>query len=247
MNILQRALPAIEQAAVRAWPALETADIDGWLWRYTGGGSQRANSVSPLAFTGADPETAIDEAERRYKARGARPMFQVCDINVPADLDERLAARGYRLQEPCTTLAKQIAPRDPPAEVEVTTAAGEDWLSVYLAGISEDRRPIAPKILAGVPAPRAFFLLRRDGKPISAALGVVAHGVVVAECVATLAAFRRRGGSVRIMTALEAWGAKQGAGIAALQAVAANAAAQALYAKLDYARVGGYHYRVLDS
>jgi hypothetical protein len=49
------------------------------------------------------------------------------------------------------------------------------------------------------------------------------------------------------MAALEAWGAKQGAGIAALQAVAANEAAQALYAKLDYTRVGRYHYRVLDS
>jgi GNAT superfamily N-acetyltransferase len=247
MNILQHALPAIERAAVRAWPALETADIDGWLWRHTGGGSQRANSVSPLAFNGADPEAAIAEVERRYRARGARPMFQICDINVPADLDRRLAARGYRLQEPCTTLAKEIAPREPPADVEIATAAGEDWLCVYLAGISEDRRPIAPKILAGVPAPRAFFLLRQDGKPVSVALGVVAHGVVVAECVATLAAFRRRGGSARIMAALEAWGAKQGAGIAALQAVAANEAAQALYAKLDYTRVGRYHYRVLDS
>jgi len=247
MNILQHAIAAIERAAVRAWPALETADIEGWLWRHTGGGSQRANSVSPLAFTGADPKAAIAEVERRYRERGARPMFQVCDINVPADLDARLAARGYRLQEPCTTLAKEIAPREPPAEVETTTVAGEDWLSVYLAGISEDRRPIAPKILAGVPAPRAFFLLRQDGRPMSAALGVVAHGVVVAECVATLAAARRRGGSVRVMAALEAWGAKQGAGIAALQAVAANEAAQALYAKLDYTRVGRYHYRVLDS
>jgi hypothetical protein len=29
--------------------------------------------------------------------------------------------------------------------------------------------------------------------------------------------------------------------------VTANAPAQALYAKLDYRPVGGYHYRVLDS
>src|SRR5690606_8256407 len=39
-------LLAIEGAAVRAWPAGETREVDGWLWRYSGGGSQRANSVS---------------------------------------------------------------------------------------------------------------------------------------------------------------------------------------------------------
>jgi hypothetical protein len=49
------------------------------------------------------------------------------------------------------------------------------------------------------------------------------------------------------MRALEAWGARQGATIAALQAVAANAPAQALYARLAYALVGSYHYRVLDT
>jgi GNAT superfamily N-acetyltransferase len=247
MNLSRDILLAIERTAVRAWPALETADIDGWLWRYTGGGSQRANSVSALEFAGTNAEAAIDEAERRYRARRASPMFQICDINAPADLDDRLARRGYRLQEPCTALAKEIAPGELPADIEVATSPREPWLGVYLPGISESRRHLAPKIPAGVPAPRAFFLLRSHGEPVSAALGVVAHGVVIAECVATRAEFRRNGGSARIMTALEAWGAKHGATIAALQAVAANAPAQALYAKLDYARVGGYHYRVLDT
>ena len=106
--ISRERLIAIERAAVVAWPALETAEIDGWLWRYSGGGSQRANSVSALAFRGADVDAAIAEAEARYRARGASPMFQVCHVNAPADLDERLQRRGYRLQEPCTVLAKSI-------------------------------------------------------------------------------------------------------------------------------------------
>ncbi len=237
----------IERAGVAAWPAPETADLDGWLWRYAGGGSQRANSVSPLDFTAKDVDAAIDEAERRYRARGARPMFQVCEVNAPAHLDDLLVQRGYRLQEPCTTLAKAIAPAEAPADVEIEPSASEAWLSVYLAGVTESRRQAAPGILARVPHPRAFFLQRRNGQPMSAALGVVAHGVVMAECVATRAEFRRQGGSARVMTALEAWGAREGATIAALQAVAANAPAQALYAKLDYAKVGGYHYRVLDA
>jgi len=66
----------IERVAVRAWPALETSNVSGWLWRYTGGGSQRANSVSPLDFFGADVEAAIAAAEQLYGARGATPMFR---------------------------------------------------------------------------------------------------------------------------------------------------------------------------
>jgi GNAT superfamily N-acetyltransferase len=241
-------LLAIERAAVAAWPAFETADVKGWLWRYSGGGSQRANSVSPLQFAGSDVDGAIAVVEARYRARGAAAMFQICDVNVPNDLDQRLERRGYRLQEPCTCLAKRIA--SPAASidtnVELAQAPSEDWFSVYLAGITVSRRSFAPRILARVPAPRAFLLLRDQGEPVATALCVVAEGVAIAECVSTRADRRRTGAGSRIMRALEAWAARHGARIAALQAVAANTAAQGLYAKLAYARVGGYHYRVLD-
>jgi len=237
----------IERVAVRAWPALETANLAGWLWRYTGGGSQRANSVSPLDFAGADVEAGIAEAERLYGARGAAAMFQVCDVVAPADLDQRLARRGYRLQEPCTCLAKAltVAVSMPPG-IEVADRAGEDWLSVYFTGVTPSRRAAAPSILSRVPAPAAFLARRQDGVPISVALAVAHEGVVIAECVATHPEHRRKGASEHIMRALEAWGVAHGARVAALQVVAANAPAQALYAKLDYRPVGGYHYRVLD-
>ena len=241
-------LLAIERAAVAAWPALETADINGWLWRYSGGGSQRANSVSPLRFGGSDVDGAIAAVEARYRALGAASMFQICDVNVPADLDRRLEQRGYRLQEPCTCLAKRIGAAGAciDANVELAQAPSEDWLSVYLAGITVSRRSLAPKILARVPMPRAFLLFREQGEPLATALSVVANGVAIAECVSTRADRRRTGAGSRIMRALEAWGPRHGARIAALQAVAANAAAQGLYAKLAYTCVGSYHYRVLD-
>jgi N-acetylglutamate synthase len=243
-------LVAIERTAVMAWPALETAKIDGWMWRCSGGGSQRANSVSALDFRGDDIDAAIGAAEARYRARGMAPMFQICDVNEPADLDARLERRGYRLQEPCTVLAKSIpadaaARRD--ADVEIADKPSADWLSVYLAGITPSRRDLAPRILAGVPASRAFLLVRDRGEPVATALCVVGDGVAIAECVMTRADQRRSGAGSRVMVALEAWGARQGATLAALQAVAANAPAQGLYAKLAYARVGSYHYRVLDS
>ena len=146
-------------------------------------------------------------------------MFQVCHVNAPADLDERLQRRGYRLQEPCTALAKRIAPDAAgwhDADIEIGDAPSEAWLSVYLAGITPSRRGLAPMILARVPAPRAFLLLRDQGQPAATALGVVAEGVAIAECVMTRADLRRVGAGSRVMRALEAWGARQGATIAAL-------------------------------
>jgi hypothetical protein len=67
--VSRQLLAQIEAAAVRAWPALETADIDGWLWRYASGGSLRANSVSTLSFRGVDLDAAVRDAERRYHLR----------------------------------------------------------------------------------------------------------------------------------------------------------------------------------
>jgi N-acetylglutamate synthase len=247
MPIVREDLKRIERVAVRAWPALEAVSLEGWLWRYSGGGSQRANSVSPLAYSGDDVEASINEAERRYQERGAAAMFQICDVAEPPGLDQRLEARGYRLQEPCSCLAKELtATITMPSDVEVAEQASQDWLQVYCAGITPSRRQAAPAILAHVPAPRAFLLLRRAKTPVSVALAVAGEEVVIAECVATVSAHRRQGASQRIMRALEAWGAGLGARIAALQAVSANAPAQALYAKLAYRRVGGYHYRVRD-
>ena len=245
---LTNQLLAIERAAVKAGPAEETADIDGWIWRFTGGGSLRANSVSALGFAGRDVDAAIAEVEWRYRARRAPVIFQMSPERMPGDLDDRLAHCGYRRREPSTTLAKAIDPKiQTPAGVEIAGMPSEDWLRIYLAGISPDRRKIAPTILARIPGPKAFALSRRDGKPASTALGVVDGTVVIAECVSTRADMRRNGSGGDVMRGLEAWGAAREATVIGLQAVAANKPAQAMYASLGYTRVGEHHYRILDT
>src|SRR5690242_12530641 len=101
-------LRAIERLHVRAWPALETANIDGWLWRRSGGGSNRANSVSTVRFTGIDVEAAIAAIEARYRANNAPARVCVYDLSEPAGLTERLKARGYDNNETTLTMAKPL-------------------------------------------------------------------------------------------------------------------------------------------
>jgi N-acetylglutamate synthase len=246
--VSEDALLGIERAAVKAWPAEETADIDGWVWRYTGGGSLRANSVSALGFAGRDVDAAIAEVEWRYRARRAPVIFQMSPERMPSDLDQRLAKCGYRLREPCTTLAKIIdkSVRQPP-DITIEESPSADWLQIYLAGISPDRRKIAPAILKRVPGPKAFAIARINGEAVSTALGVMDGTVVIAECVSTRADKRRIGSGSTVMRGIEAWGAKHGATIIGLQAVTANKPAQAMYAALGYQKVGEHHYRMLDA
>ena len=240
-------LLAIERAAIQAWPASETRNIGGWLWRYSGGGSQRANAVSPLSFCGADADAAISEAEELYFTRNAPSRFQVGEQLVgPVDLDHRLEQRGYRLHEPVTTLAKRIGRGAFPEGTGIAARPGDGWMDVYLANITPDRRAVTPGILASVPHPRAFLSIEAGGRVVSTALAVLCRDVVIAECVGTCTEVRRTGAASKVMAALEAWGFAQGATIAALQAVTTNLPAQRLYAALGYNKVNGYHYRVRD-
>jgi GNAT superfamily N-acetyltransferase len=237
-------LKAIELAAVASWPAPETADIDGWLWRHASGGSQRANSVAALAFTGADPDTAIAEAERRYRAKGAPCWFTVTEVAEPADLDARLAAQGYARGEPHLTMAKDVAtPAAVPADVEVAAKPSPEWLEVYLSGLRADRHAVAPKILARLPARRAHFSCRRAGAVVASGLSVADGALASVQCMATLERARRQGCARAVLAAIEAWAGSQGCARLYLQAEVANAPAITLYESFGFRVAGRYHLR----
>jgi GNAT superfamily N-acetyltransferase len=240
-------LADIERAGVSAWPALATERLGGWLWRYSAGGSQRANAIACLDPPDRDVEAAIDRVEALYARAGAPPQFQVTAVSVPDDLDRRLAARGYRVNDPCWILAKAIGPGGGmPADVCVLGEPVADWLDVYTSAITPDRRRTAPRILAGVPGPRAFLLAGIGGRPVATALCVIAGEVAIAECVATRAEARRQGAGARVMRAAETWAAAQGARILALGMTQANIAGRALYEGLGMRRLAPYHMRIRD-
>lgn len=244
MSITRQSLIAIEQAAVRSWPALETADIEGWLWRHASGGSQRANSVSALAFAGRDVEAAIREAERRYRAKGAQCWFTVTEVSEPGDLDDRLAALGYQKSHDHVTMVKEVEAGGAIAEgIELSEEPTPEWVAVYLTGLSESRRAIAPTILAGLPAPRTFIACRQGGAVAGSGLTVPDGEVASVQCMATLPAARRAGCARRVLAAIEAESARRGCRLLYLQTECANTPAVALYESFGF-RVGGrYHLR----
>jgi N-acetylglutamate synthase len=237
MQVAADDLRRIERLHVRAWPAFETADIHGWLWRYSGGGSQRANSVSTVDFSGGDPATALDEVEARYRARNAIVRVHTYDLSAPADIVDLLQRRGYGAGETTLTMAKAVGASDFSGDVEVVATPNAQWQEVYFGAISESRRSVNARILGAVPQPCGYFSCQRAGQVISTGLCVADGDFAVVECMATRAEARRQGGADAVLRSLEAWAAERGAKTLALQAVDVNAAAVALYTRFGFTSV----------
>jgi GNAT superfamily N-acetyltransferase len=244
----------MERAHVAAWPALGSAMVDGWLWRCSGGGSQRANSVSTIDFTGHDLDAAIADIEARYRAHGALPRFQTFDDTSPADLVPALRRRGYSESDPTTTMVKPSTAAsvdqqagEATSDIEITPDATAQWLDVYLGAITESRRRINHQIIAQIPEPHAFFGCRRDGRIIATALCVVSFGCAVIECVATQSDSRRLGAARQILAALEQWAAAHGTAWIGLQVTTGNTPAIRLYEQRGYQSAARNQFWVLPA
>jgi GNAT superfamily N-acetyltransferase len=109
MRTSNETLRRLERLHVRAWPASETARIDGWLWRWSGGGSQRANSVSTIDFIGNDMAAALDRAEACYRAKKSPSQVHTFDLGRPAALPALLAGRGYGAGETTLTMLATVS------------------------------------------------------------------------------------------------------------------------------------------
>ena len=234
MDISRQDRVRMERAHVLAWPALHSATVEGWLWRSSGGGSQRANSVSTIDFFGSDVAKALAEIEGLYEAKGAPARFHTFDETSPSDLAEHLQGWGYQQAEPTVTMFKRLGETAAVSDVEIKDHAWTSWRQVYLDEITQDRRVVNSIILKHVRAPRAFFGRLQDKKVVSTALCVIGFGCAVVECVATQTQMRRQGAARAILSAVEHWASKQQADIIGLQVAQRNLPAMSLYRSLGF-------------
>jgi GNAT superfamily N-acetyltransferase len=250
----QRILSAeLDLLTVDSWPARQVRELDGWLLRFTGGFTHRANSVATSRFTGGDPAPRIDAVESEYRQRGLMPMFQITPASAPAGLEARLVRRGYRRRARssiCIAPLQRLAPvsvEPSPdaltADVRIHPSADQDFARLVLeTSTSKEEARERLDILMRIRQPLACVSVHAADVIVAAGTGVVSNHWVGINMMRTAIAHRRRGHARQVLAAIARWAADLGASTAYLGVEYDNAAARALYAKAGFTPLYDYEY-----
>jgi N-acetylglutamate synthase len=237
----------VEEASLNAWPSLHQLVHDGWLIRFAGGFTKRANSVVPL-YPAREPLCGkIEYCERLYAERGLRTIFRLTTLGESSELDLELASRGYQRVEPTRVMWRPLesapAPNDGP-QPRVRTRPG--WLKAYaeLSGMPGESQALHSAVLKNICLPCIYMTLDDDACTVGCALGVVDQALLGLFDVVTHAAYRGVGHGERLVRALLGEGHRRGARQAYLQVLDENAPAERLYARLGFLPLYRYWYRI---
>lgn len=244
----------IEELAANAWPAEMVQHLGGWRMRYTGGSSRRVNSVWPNQPPSIEKiELAIEMAEAFYQRRGVIPRYKICPAALPADLPQRLEARGYIPDAHTATKTAPLATvldntRLPDVEMIGSAVMTEQWFQTYTgaSGYSPASLPIRRGIFERIGPQTYYVLLAEDGKPVSAGLGVVERGWMGIFCLVTVPEYRRKGLASGVMHILADWGRSMDAENIYLQVMEDNPPALRLYQQMGFERQYVYSYYQLE-
>ena len=238
-------LRRIEEASLNAWPALQQALYDGWLLRFSGGYTKRANSVNPLYPSLLDLGDNIRSCEREYAARGLPPIFRLTPF-APAGLDPLLARRGYRVLDPTLVLRRQLAGFRCAdlADGSLAELAPDEWLAEFHRLKGTASNPAHRAMLQAIPAVCFRAALMVAGGVATCGLGVLEDGLLGVFDLVTDPEQRRQGHGTRVVGGLLAWALGLGGHEAYLQVMESNEPARRIYAKLGFEEAYRYWYRV---
>jgi len=253
-------LSDIEQASLRAWPALEEQTLGGWRMRFSRGFTKRANSVS-IPVTNGNPgsETEllkkIEVCEQLYHDRSLPTIFRLVQVteqdkNISSiqTIDNVLANRNYRFCDASLVLAKALT----------TTAFSPGtlnyvdlptWLTGYqqISSAPAQVEHLHRLILEGIQTQLLLALTRHKRESIACALGVLDGPLLGLFDIATHPAYREQGFARSLVQGLCAQGADSGAKTVYLQVQEDNFAAIALYVALGFTPAYRYGYRIEDT
>ena len=235
----------LEALTTSAWPALATELFDGWVLRFAGGYTKRANSVTPLVASTLPDEEKIAYCEQRYAEQGLPAIFKLTAASQ--NLDDKLAVRGYSQIDLSSVQQRELLnfAFEADSAVRMSGQVSDLWFEKFaeLNQVAVVHQTAARQMLASYVCPTQFAALYQGEEAIACGFAIIQQYTLVLYDIVSDSQQRRQGYALRLIKQLLAWGKNNGATSAVLQVVVANDPAMALYAKLGFTEQYRYWYR----
>jgi GNAT superfamily N-acetyltransferase len=241
---------AIESASLKAWPALEELTYDGWILRFSGGYTKRANSVNTFRGSTSNLDETVSHCERLYQESQLPTIFRITSCSSPEVLDPFLQNRGYIKVDPTSVLTLNLGDH----YIQATQRGKlqpldlELWLKIFcnFRGDSLDDHQIHKNILNAMPNPKICASLEFEDQSVACGVGSLINGYFGLFDLFTEPSQRKKGFGTSLVLKLLNWSIERGAKLAYLQVVKKNRVARSLYEQLGFSEAYTYWYRVMN-
>jgi N-acetylglutamate synthase len=245
----------LDELASRATAPAYIEELDGWRLRASSGVPfRRANSVLPNG--GLEPTTdldgAIDTVEALYAEYDQPARFHISPAARPSDLDDVLAARGYKIEAPVVVMGAgaTIVLGRTSGEGRLTNERGRRAWERANASLHGDSARARERVIAygralnsltvastGVVAPP------ESGAAVSIGFAVAEQGWTGIFGMGTRGEARRQGAATAVLHTIAEWAVERDAPRLYLQVEVDNDGARALYERAGFVETYRYHYR----
>ena len=244
-------LSRVEDAGLNASAPPQQRWLDGWLVRTSPGKARRARCINAVAPGRLPLDVKLNLAAAVFAEAQLPMVLRITRFTQPADLDARLAERGFTtLDDTRVMVCERLPAADPEAP-----PAGTQWARLdaeaYADAVGAVRGSPPEQRLAHAERLR-LSPVRCEGHALrDADARVLACGQFAreAELVGLYDVFTRqdqrgRGLAGLVCRRLLALAAAQGASVGYLQVDVDNHAARRIYQRLGFADAYAYHYRL---
>lgn len=236
---------SIEQASYHAWPAFEQKDIDGWIFRFAGGYTKRANSVNVLSGAKGPVANQVTRSEKEYNRRNLPCIFRLLSFNDNSEIETVLDSRGYYRGDHSLVLVQDLQ-NNKFAVTSLDCLEVNHWMVCYcnLSGKKLKDHDTHIRMIKRIEDDLLLVILRKGDKEVSCGLGVTHNGFFGIFDIVTHYQHRNKGYGTELINGMLSWAVNKGAHTAYLQVVADNKPAIRLYHKLGYLPAYEYHYKI---
>lgn len=234
-------LIALEDVSARAWPSLHRARLGGWRLYASTGHTGRANTCWALEAPDRPLTEALAEVEAWYAGHDLPPKFKTID-GGPGDIEPFLRANGFSPNTETRVMTGPVGGTNDGVILEAEP--GEVFQGLLFETLYRDLADAEERLatLRRIAQPVRFARIEREGRAIAVGAVAVDGDWAGVSVMRTSAEFRRQGLAGRIISAMLAFAAQQGATRSYLQVEVGNETAVALYEKLGFETAYRYRY-----